>query len=78
MRGLQLQWQCGGSGGLLCLLVVQQLSGVDWVKLLPNAQHVQGVHVSLHTARAVYGHGESLAHSQGNNKVSLTTAQNVW
>lgn len=57
---------------------VRMLSGTDGVKLLPNAWSVQGVHVSLHTARAVYVHGVSLAHGQGNNKVSLTTGQKLW
>lgn len=55
--------------------MLQQSSGTDGVKLLPNARGVQGVHVSPHAAGAVYVHGESLALGQGNNKVSLTTAQ---
>lgn len=46
---LHLQWQCGGSGGLQCLLVVQQLPGIDGAVTTsrsPECFQGVGVHIS--------------------------------
>lgn len=53
----------------LCLLAVQQFCGSDGLKLFPN---------ECSRCPSEFTHSQSLARSQDNNKVSLTTAQKVW